>query len=196
MAIAELLRGDKLARTASFKIAFALSFVTWVLPGCLMSREPLLTDALPSLGGQFEVHLYEDFQNAKAGDFHVATYRWEDGRYVRSSGSARDAVNFAVRELGGDDFIIQSSSGPEKVFNYWIGRRVIPGVYLMVPIDENDVDAAIRSTACAKEKPAYEICRVETYDHLVMLARGTASKPLRDPALGVILPRTAIAESR
>jgi hypothetical protein len=191
MAITELLH----RHSASFKIALALIFVTLALPACVVSHEPLLTDAQPLLGWQFEAHLYEDFQNAKAGDFHIATYRWQDGRYVRASGLARDATSFAARELSGDDFIIQSSSGPDKMFSYWVSRRVIPGVYLIAPINENDVDADARSTLCAKEA-AEGICRVETYDHLVMLARGTASKPLRDPALGVILPRTSTVDIR
>jgi hypothetical protein len=173
-----------------------VSLVASLLSACVVSQEPLLTDSQPLLGRQFEAHLYEDFQNAKAGDFHVATYRWEDGRYVRASGSAQDAANFVVRELSGDDFIIQNSSGSEKAFTYWVGRRVIPGVYLMVPINENDVDAAVQSTACAKEKAVEGVCRVETYDHLVTLALGTASKPLRDPALAVILPRTSTVENR
>jgi hypothetical protein len=195
MAITELLQRDNLAKSTSFKIALALIFVTLALSACVVSHEPLLTDAQPLLGRHFEAHLYEDFQNAKAGDFHVATYRWEEGKYVRASGLARDAASFVVRELSGDDFIIQSSGGLDKTYNYWVGRRVIPGVYLIVPISEEDVDVAARSAACANAM-AEGICTVETYDHLVMLARGTASKPLRNPALGVILPRTSTADSR
>ena len=178
------------ARNKSFgKVGWATALIlaTLALSGCVESKEPLLTDGQPLVGQQFEVHLYEDFQDDKAGDFHASAYRWDDGRYVRASGLVRDETNFVVKQLSGDDFIIQGSAGADKVFNYWIGRRVVPGVYLIVPVNEDDVDAAVRANVCAKDQPE-GICKVETYDHLVTLALATASKPVRNPALSVILP--------
>ena len=51
-----------------------------------------------------------------------------------------------------------------------------------------DADAAVRESACAKDEPA-GICRIATHDDLLTLARATASKPVRDPALGVIVAK-------
>ena len=56
-----------------------------VLSGCVESQTPLITDARPLLGQQFEVHLYEDFVDGKATDFHTANYRWHDGQYMRAA---------------------------------------------------------------------------------------------------------------
>jgi hypothetical protein len=156
------------------------------LSACVESQVPLLTDTQPLIGHQFQVHLYENFVDGKALDFHTSIYRWKDGRYVRASGLARDVTSFVVKLLEGNDFIIQGTNESKNLFNYWIGRRLIYGVYLIFPLDETDVDVAIRNAVCAKDQPG-GVCMVQTYDHLITLARGTAAKPVRDPALGVIL---------
>jgi hypothetical protein len=176
--------------TSFGKVAWLIASAL-MLSGCVVSQEPLLTDSQPLFGTQFEVHLYENLQDGKAGDFHVSTYRWDSGKYVRVSGLVRDATNFVARELRENDFIVQGSAGVDKVFNYWVGRRVAAGVYLVFTVSENDVDATVRNTACAKAEPE-GICRVETYDHLVTLALGTASKPPQNPALIVVLPKSVV----
>ena len=52
---------------------------TLALSGCVESQMPLMTDAKPLLGQQFEVHLYENFVDGKANDFHTSVYQWRDG---------------------------------------------------------------------------------------------------------------------
>ena len=74
----------------------------------------------------------------------------------------------------------------ERLFNYWIGRRLIYGVYLIFPLDETDVDAATHDAVCAKDQPG-GVCMIQTYDQLITPAHGTVAKPVRDPALAVIL---------
>jgi len=90
----------KLLITLASAVAAAL-----VLSGCVESQTSLITDARPLLGQQFEVHLYEDFVDGKAADFHTANYRWQDGQYVRGSGAARDAKRFVAQSLAGNDFL-------------------------------------------------------------------------------------------
>jgi hypothetical protein len=158
------------------------------LSGCVESQMPLMTDAKPLLGQQFEVHLYESFVDGKATDFHTSVYQWKDGQYVRGSGMSRDAKRFVAQPLAASDFLIQSSDEDGKVFYYWIGRKLASGVYLIFPLNETDADEATRGAACGANQPE-GICRVRNIDQLVTLARATAAKPIREAALGVVLTR-------
>jgi len=159
-----------------------------VLSGCVESQTPLITDARPLLGQQFEVHLYEDFVDGKATDFHTANYRWHDGQYMRGSGAARDAKRFVAQSLAGNDFLLQSSDDRGKPFYYWIGRKLAVGVYLIFPLDETDADEAMRIAICGKDRPD-GFCPVASYDQVLTLARATAAKPVQKAALGVVLTR-------
>ena len=161
---------------------------TLALSGCVESQMPLMTDAKPLLGQQFEVHLYENFVDGKATDFHTSVYHWKGRQYVRGSGLAKDAKRFAAQPLAANDFLIQSSDDDAKVFYYWIGRKLASGVYLIFPLNEADADEATRSAACGTNQPQ-GICWVRNYDQLVTLARATATKPMREAALGVVLTR-------
>jgi hypothetical protein len=157
------------------------------LSACVESQAPLLTDAKPLLGEQFEVHLYENFSDKKASDFHTAVYKWKDGNYVRDSGLARDVKRFVAQPLEGNDFLLQSTDSA-NLFNYWIGRKLAVGVYLVIPLEETDADDATRTAACGKDEQE-GICRVGTYDQLLKMARATAAKPARNAALGVVLTK-------
>ena len=159
-----------------------------VLSGCVESQAPLITDAKPLLGRQFDVHLYEDFVEGKATDFHTANYYWRDGEYVRGSGAARDAKRFVAQSLAANDFLLQSSDDRNKPFHYWIGRKLAVGVYMIFPLDETDADDATRIAICGKDRPD-GFCSIESYDQLLTLARATAAKPVRKAALGVVLMR-------
>lgn len=173
----------------NFFMTFAAAVTTTLaLSGCVESQMPLMTEAKPLLGQQFEVHLYENFVDGKATDFHTSVYQWKDGQYVRGSGMARDAKRFAAQPLAANDFLIQSSDDDAKVFYYWIGRKLASGVYLIFPLNEADADQATRDAACGANQPE-GICRVRNHDQLVTLARATAAKPIREAALGVVLTR-------
>jgi hypothetical protein len=167
----------------------AAAFAALFLSACVQSQTPLITDAQPLLGQQFEVHLYEDFIDNKASGVHASTYQWKDGQYVRVSGLAQDAKRFAAVPLAGSDFVIQSSDASGKVFVYWIGRRLTPGVYQVFGINEMDADEATRKSNCG-DRPV-DICWVSTREQLLTLARATAAKPPRNAALGVVLSRPA-----
>ena len=122
------------------------------LSACVESQIPLLTDAQPLLGQQFDVHLYENFVDGKAGDFHTAAYQWKDGNYLRGNGLARDAKRFVAQPLAANDFLLQSTDSKD-LFNYWIGRKLSVGVYLIIPLDEADADDATRTAVCGKDQP-------------------------------------------
>ena len=157
------------------------------LSACVESTVPLLTDARPLLGERFEVHLYENFVDGKAGDFHTSAYQWKDGEYLGNRGLARDAKRFVAEPLEANDFLLQSTDSTNH-FNYWIGRKLAGGVYWIFSLDETDADDATRAAACEKDQPE-GICRVSSHDELLRMARATAAKPVRDAALGVVLIR-------
>ena len=140
-----------------------------------------------AVGQQFEVHLYENFVDGKAGDFHTAAYQWKEDNYVRGSGLARDAKRFVAQALAVNDFLLQSTDS-NNLFNYWIGRKLSVGVYLIIPLDEADADDATCTGVCGKDQPE-GICQVETYEQLLKMARATAAKPVRNAALGVVLTK-------
>jgi hypothetical protein len=170
------------------RIGLAAAIVAGLgLSACVESQTPLLTDAQPLLGQQFEVHLYENFSDKKASEFHTAAYQWKDGSYVRGSGLARDVKRFVAQPLEGNDFLLQSTDNT-NLFNYWLGRKLAVGVYLVIPLDETDADGATRTTVCGKDTKE-GICRVGTYEQLLKMARATAAKPAKNAALGVVLDR-------
>jgi hypothetical protein len=168
---------------------FAAAIVAaMALAACVQSQQPLITDAKPVLGQQFEVHLYENFVDNKATDVHASVYQWKDGSYVRASGLARDAKRFVAQPLAANDFLLQSADEGTTLFNYWIGRKLNPGVYLIFPLDEADASEAVRKSVCGENQPD-GFCRITTHEQLVTLAKATAAKPVRNAALGVVLDR-------
>jgi hypothetical protein len=175
-----------MSRTVFGKLAVA-AIAALFLSGCVQSEAPLITDAQPLLGQQFEVHLYEDFVENKASGMHAAIYQWKDGQYVRGGGLAQDVKRFVAEPLAGNDFVIQSSDEAGRVHLYWIGRRLSPGVYLIFGVDETAIDDVTRKAICGDRSEV--ICWVSTRDQLLTMARATAAKPPRNPALGVVLSR-------
>ncbi len=177
-----------MSRTVFVKLA-AAAIAALFLSACVQSQAPLITDAQPLLGQQFEVHLYEEFVGNKASGVHASIYQWREGQYIRASGFAQDAKRFVAVPLAGSDFVIQSSDENGKIFVYWLGSRLTPGVYQIFGIDEMDADETTRKTICGDR--SVDICWVTSRDHLLTLARATAAKPPRNAALGVVLSKPA-----
>jgi hypothetical protein len=174
----------------SIKQVFTAAIAALTLSACVESRVPFVTNAQPVLGQQFEVHLYEDFVDNKANATHAAVYQWRDGQYLRVSGLTRDAKGFAAQALAGNDFLLQSSYESSGAYVYWIGRKLAPGVYLIFGVDEDDTDEATRNAICGVDRP-HGVCRVSARDELLTLARATAAKSPKKPALAVVLNRPA-----
>jgi hypothetical protein len=161
--------------------------VSLTLTACVESTAPILKNAKPLLGHQFNVHLYEDFTDGKPKNFHAAGYRWADGEYVRASGLASDAKRFIAEPLAANDFVIQSTDEHGKRYVFWIGRKLHDGAYLVFPLDITHVDDATRKTVCGGEQA--EICLISTREQLLTMARATAAKPPRDAFLSVVLAK-------
>lgn len=176
---------------ALFAPFVAAAIAAFALSACVESRVPLITNAQPVLGQQFEVHLYEDFVDNKAGAVHVSAYQWRDGQYVRANGLARDARRFVAQPLGGNDFLIQSSDEGKQAYLYWIGRKLAPGVYLIFGVDEADADETTRKAICGTDRPD-GVCWVTARDELITLAQATAAKPPKKPALGVVVSKPTL----
>ena len=158
------------------------------LAGCVQSEHPLLANAKPLVGEVFEAHFYENFVDGKASKEHTAVYRWKSDQYVRVRGPEQDVASFVGTPLDGADFIVEGTDESKTVFSYWIARKVVDGVYLIVPLDENDADDATRAAACTGKKLT-GVCFVERKDQLEKIAHATASKPLHNPTLGVLILR-------
>lgn len=176
-------------RTVVFRslVKLTLAFISALsLTACVESQAPLIDDARPLLGQQFGVHLYEEFVDNKAGDVHSSVYWWKDGEYVRAYGLARDARRFVAQPLEGNDFLLQSSDEGRGVYLYWVARKLSPGVYLLFAVDETAVDEPDRGVLCGTAVTD-GICRIQTRDQLIALARATAARPPKATALAVVV---------
>jgi hypothetical protein len=67
-----------------------------------------------------------------------------------------------------------------------VAHTLVPGVYQVVPIDENDADDATRAANCARRSGSS--CRVETREQLFALARATAAHRSDNGGLVIRLP--------
>ena len=144
-----------------------------------------MSDAKPTMGTQFTAQLYRNFSDGRAHELRASTFRWKDGAYVVVDGAV-DLRRFVSMPLEGNDEIIQGSDVGGKSFTYWLGRKLVDGAYLILPLDEGHVDAATRSTLCSREEPG-GFCVVDAKEHLVTMAEATAKGPLKDAEVAVIV---------
>lgn len=174
-----------LLRRALFPV---LAGAMLLLAGCVQSDNPLLTGAKPLMGEIFEAHFYENFVDGKASNVHTAVYRWTDDHYKLVRGGNTRVTSFAGIALDTDTFLVEGVSKESNGFNYWIARKIVDGVFLIAPVDENDADEPTRAAACTG-KAVSGFCFVEKKDELIRLAKATAAKTLRNPTLGVLVLR-------
>lgn len=163
-------------------------FAAVVSAGCVQSEKQLITDAKPLMGESFEAHFFENFVDGKASVAHTAYYRWVDNHYVIIRGSTDHVSSFSSISIDNDSYVVEGSIKANTEFNYWVARKVVDGVFLIVPVDEADSDDATRIAACTGKKVA-GFCFVEKQQELVKLAKATASKALVNPTLGVLVLR-------
>ena len=148
-----------------------------LLTGCITSNAPLLTDAEPLLGERPLLQFYSLHDGTAQGP-STETFRWRDGRYEPTGGTATDIGPFTLHAFEGDAMIAQSLQ-PGRPTEYALVRKLADGAYFAVAIDEHDADEATRASYCASDLD--RSCRVETRDAVLAFARAAAVKP---PAAG------------
>jgi hypothetical protein len=143
------------------------------LSGCVTSQSPILGDARAILGDRIMVHAFAAAKNG-ARDHSSGIFEWSGSRYLRRSGPATIS-DFTVHPYEGRDLIIQSRAGRGGILTqYGLARRIADGVYLIIPISEQDADEGTRNRFCTRTEDAP--CRVTTPEQLFVFARATAAK--------------------
>jgi hypothetical protein len=155
--------------TKAARIAAALGALL-ALSACVESETPVLTDTKPLLGERIRLRLYS-LRDGGAYDPQGIRFRWDGTRYMNAGGS-KDITSFTIHSFEGNDLIAQNFG---KRIEYALVRKLATGVFLVVPIDENDADEATRTKFC--HKVGGSSCRAESKDDLFALARATAAKP-------------------
>jgi hypothetical protein len=171
------------AARALLAMLFALT-----LTGCVDSASPILAGAEPVLGK----HLRLDFYSLRKGFAHDpdhADYTWNGALYAHAGGGMREVSAFAVYPFE-NDFIVQSVPADRaRITQYAVMHKLAEGVYLVVPIDEDDADDATREALCTKNKDS--ACRIETREQLFAFARATAAREKDTGGLVIRLPEMA-----
>ena len=82
-------------------------------------------------------------------------------RSVNAGASARDFPEFTVHPYEGRDFIVQSlQRRSPAATEYGLARRLADGLYMVIPISEEDADEPTRERFCTKTQDAS--CRIAT----------------------------------
>jgi hypothetical protein len=166
-----------------FSLAALCAAVT--LSGCISSTAPILTDAKPVLGERGVIHLFA-LSGGAAHDPGVASFQWSGSRYLLR-GKPIGFSDFTAHAYEGRNWILQGTTqrAPIRV-EYGLARQLADGVYLLVPINEDDADEAARQKFCTKTQDAS--CRVATPEQLFVFARASADKPAEGGGLAVVVP--------
>jgi hypothetical protein len=171
----------------AFFLPTSLAAVAVALPlaGCISSGAPVLSDAKPVLGERGLIHGFRLAQGA-AHDPIVMSFQWSGSRYV-VRGKSIGFSDFTAHPYEGRDWIVQGTTQrPPRRIEYGLARRLADGVYLLVPISEDDADQAMREKFCTKTQDAS--CRIATPEQLFVFARASADKPVEGGGLAVVVP--------
>ena len=174
---------DNRSRTANappILVALVLC-AAFVLTACVQSEKPLLAGSTPLLGKRFQLTLYQDFTEEKARSVNTSVFRWNDTHYALVSGDSSGIQYFVVQRLDGGDLLIEAN---ENNHVYLLGRKLAERTYRILPVDQNDVDAATRDRTCATRNPV--ICTIKTRRQLDTFVRAAAAKTGGHRIVGVI----------
>jgi hypothetical protein len=156
----------------------------FALTGCISSATPILTDAKPVLGERGQIHAYA-LSEGTARDPAVVSFQWNGSRYV-VHGKSIGISDFTLHPYEGRDLVIQSTSQrAPRTIEYGLARRLADATYLLLPINEDDADTAMREKFCTKTPDAS--CRIATTEQIFAFARATADKPVEGGGLAVVL---------
>jgi hypothetical protein len=178
-----------LVRGAKIPLLVALLAGTGLgLSGCISSTAPVLSGAMPVLGDRGQLHLFS-LSDGAAHDPSTATFEWTGSRYT-VHGKSIGVTDFTALPFEGRDLIVQGRNiRPPHAIEYALARRLADGTYLVVPIDENDVDEPTRAKFCTKAPGI--ACGISTPEQLLVLARATADKDMEGGGLAVVVPAEA-----
>jgi hypothetical protein len=141
------------------------------LTGCISASGWILGDAKAILGDRIQVHAFASPKDGKR-DYTTGIFEWSGSQYVRRSG---DFTDFTIHPYEGRDLIIQSpTSRGSTIINFGLARRIAEGVYLIIPIQEEDADEPTRERFCTKTQSAS--CRISTPEQLFVFAKATAAR--------------------
>lgn len=156
------------------------------LAGCIDSSSPIMADAEPVFGQKLKLQFFS-LRNGLAHEPEQATYAWNGSLYAHTSGGMRDVSAFSVHPFEAGDSIIQVVPAKRaRATEYALLHKLAEGVFQVIPIDEDDADAATRSAYC--EKAASSSCHIATREHLFAFARATAARRKDDGGLVIRLP--------
>jgi hypothetical protein len=177
-----------------YKIFVALGSKLWVLvvaglvsplAGCINAPSPILSDANAILGEQGEIHFFSA-PGSGPREHSVMNFEWSGSRYV-FSGRSGSISDFTAHPFEGRDLIVQSTAArAPRLTEYAIARKLADGVYMVFPINEDDVDEATRARFCTKTQVAS--CRITTPEQLFVFAKATAAKDEEAGGIAVIVP--------
>jgi hypothetical protein len=143
---------------------------------------------MPVLGERGQLHVFS-LSDGAAHDPATVTFQWTGSRYM-VRGKSIDVTDFTALAFEGRDLIVQGRSArPPHAIEYALARRLADGTYLVVPIDENDVDEATRAKFCTKASGI--ACGITTPEQLFVFARATADKSMDGGGLAVVVPAEA-----
>ena len=167
------------------RVAAVLAVLAPPLVGCISAPSPLLTDANAILGEQGEIHFFSA-PGTNPREHSVMNFEWSGSRYV-FSGRSGSISDFTAHPFEGRDLIVQSTTArTPRVTEYAIARKLADGVYMIMPISEDDVDDATRERFCTKTQDAS--CRITTPEQLFVFAKATATKDEESGGIAVIVP--------
>jgi hypothetical protein len=161
----------KLITSRIHVLPFLAPLLALGLTGCIMATGPILGDAKAILGDRIQVHAFASPKDGKR-DYTTGIFEWSGSRYVRRSG---DFTDFTIHPYEGRDLIIQSpTSRGSTTMNFGLARRIAEGVYLIIPIQEEDADEPTRERFCTKTQ--ITSCQISTPEQLFVFARAAAAR--------------------
>jgi len=163
-------------------LPFLAPWLALALTGCITADREILGDAKAILGERIQVHAFASSRNGTR-DYSTGIFEWSGSRYVRRSG---DFTDFTIHPYEGRDLIIQSqTSRGSSIIEFGLARRIAEGVYLIIPIQEEDADEPTRERFCTKTQSAS--CRISTPEQLFVFARATAARDEDNGGVAVVV---------
>ena len=157
--------------------------VAFVLAACVQAKTSLLSGTKPLFGDQFQLNVFEDFNDGRAVEAKTSVFRWNAPRYALVNGDPPSGVKFLAAEpLDADTLLIEASN--ETDYAYLLGRKLAEGTYRILPVDEKYLDKATQTATCVTQNS--ETCTVATRQQLDTFVRASLGKTIAYTMVAVI----------